>query len=791
MNWRDVRLIFDREIRDQLRDRRTLFMLAVLPLLLYPAIGVGMVQMLALLAEQPKTVVILNADDLPEPPLLDGDGFVADWGDPLTRGRLTVVTDATLAAAEDPEEQRRQAELREAALAVCDEHERVKDIEARLETEDVGTDSGPLGQQLAVARERRAAAFAGSGVDVILRVPPGFADRVAAVDDFLDPEGEVTRSAFELDVADKPELLHNKTDERSLLAFVGVRAIVETWEAALLSRRLAAAGLPASLPKPIDAEAVDLARDKEKSASNWGRMLPALLVLMVVTGAFHPAVDMAAGEKERGTMETLLICPAGRTELVLGKFFAVACFAVGTATLNLLSMAFTGSHMASVMAGAAGAKAAAALQAPGPEAIAWVAVLMLPLAVLFSALCLSLATFAKSTKEGQYYLFPVMIGTIGLTVYCVMPGVEIRPLFSILPVIGPALLLKAALSADAAAWLFVVPVLASSVGYAALALWWCVEQFSREDVLFREAERFEFGPWLRHVLRDKQDLPSFAQAGFCFVLIMILQFFMMSYLRDGLVGYSADELPAQMIKLLIVQQLTVIAFPAVLMGLFLSRRPGKTFRIGLPAPRFLLAGVVLPFTVMPLAYTLVHKLKWFLGDVPPALAEQMAAMTSGEISLAWSLLGFAVAPAVCEEVAFRGFVLSGFGRGGRTWLAIGLSALTFGLMHMIPQQVFNATLLGLLLGWLAVASNSLWPGVVFHLLFNGTQVLLGRLSEEQIGASVPAWLLAVEADGLIFGPVLLGVCAVVSIIILRYVSAPPSAAFAPVGSLNPDTADAT
>jgi sodium transport system permease protein len=99
------------------------------------------------------------------------------------------------------------------------------------------------------------------------------------------------------------------------------------------------------------------------------------------------------------------------------------------------------------------------------------------------------------------------------------------------------------------------------------------------------------------------------------------------------------------------------------------------------------------------------------------------------------LLGAAVAPAVCEEITFRGFVLSGLSRSGRIWLAIGLSAMAFGLIHMIPQQVFNGTLLGIVLGLIAVRGGSLLPTVCFHLIWNTLGVLHARLGEL---ADVPA-----------------------------------------------------
>jgi len=80
LNWRNVFLILQREVRDQLRDRRTLFMIAVLPLLLYPALGLGMMQLTVLFRELPRTVVVLGAEHLPSnPELIDGEHFARQW----------------------------------------------------------------------------------------------------------------------------------------------------------------------------------------------------------------------------------------------------------------------------------------------------------------------------------------------------------------------------------------------------------------------------------------------------------------------------------------------------------------------------------------------------------------------------------------------------------------------------------------------------------------------------------------------------------------------------------------
>ncbi len=115
---------------------------------------------------------------------------------------------------------------------------------------------------------------------------------------------------------------------------------------------------PASYTEPIDIKSVDIATDSEVGGSVWSRLFPFLLVMMSLTGAFYPAIDLCAGEKERGTMETLLISPASRAEIVMGKFLTVVLASMMTALLNLVSMGLTGIQLANQVSGMAGGASA-------------------------------------------------------------------------------------------------------------------------------------------------------------------------------------------------------------------------------------------------------------------------------------------------------------------------------------------------------------------------------------------------------------------------------------------------
>ena len=746
MTWRNTKLLFLREVRDQLRDKRTLFMVAVLPVLLYPALGLGMVQMTVLFRETPQTVVVLGAEDLPGPELIDEDRFAAVWfDDPGTADKLRVVT-GTAAVEED---RQTDAALLDAAEEVRAAHRRVEEASAALQTAlnagDAAAAAG-LRSRLEAAERRRATRFAESGIQALILVPATLKERIAELDRRLQSrnaapsESPVRGPAGTIAEPDvRPLVLHESANEKSRLAYARIAGVLQNWERAVLTERLATAGLPADLPAPVAPRGLSLSSPEERSAGVWSKLFPALVVLMTISGAFYPAVDMAAGEKERGTMETLLICPASRGEIVCGKFLAVLTFSLGTAALNLFSAGITGGYVAS-LAGPGPAANLNGLAPPGPASLAWVATLMVPLAAFYSALCLALATFAKSNKEGQYYLYPILMVSVGLTVFCLSPLVELTPLYAVLPVVNVSLLLKSLLAAGGTggALPYVPVVLLSSVGYAGLALWWAVEQFKREDVLFREAERFSLKGWIKHLLREKEPTPTFGEAAFAFVTVLLLQFAMMGPMRRALEAAAPGTEGNAAFRLVIIQQLVTVAFPVLAMGLLLTASVRRTFRFRLPDWKLTAVAAALPFCLQPLLSVATHWLTGrFFPELPAGFAEFSASM--GAVPLPLALLAVAIAPAICEELAFRGFLLSGFARTRRPWLAVGLSACAFGVVHIVPQQVFAATLAGLILGTIAWKGRSLWPCVLFHVLFNGQQVLAGRAQTGELGPVGDLW----------------------------------------------------
>src|SRR5262249_240954 len=141
----------------------------------------------------------------------------------------------------------------------------------------------------------------------------------------------------------------------------------------------------------------------------------------------------------------------------------------------------------------------------------------------FSAVCLSVGAYARSSKEGQYYLMPLFLITMPLIFLTLVPDVSLNPFYSMVPITGVALLLQGLIAAKpdyAKLAVYFVPVLGPMLIYGWLALRWAIEQFQREEVLFREAERLDLGLWFRSLLRDKEPLPSTGQALFCAALVI-------------------------------------------------------------------------------------------------------------------------------------------------------------------------------------------------------------------------------------------------------------------------------
>jgi sodium transport system permease protein len=439
--WSVVRLIGRREIRDQLRDRRTLFLILGLPVLMYPLfVGVGLL-FYAAIKEKQFVIAVVGAEHLPK-------------SDP------DLVPSAPASVGGVPAAYVQHA--REFPALIVDGK-----FAAPFLAGDI--DGGALVVKPVATRDE----------GMLTRRE---ADAILVVDEKLTAE---------LERGERPvvEVLAREGEENSKLAVRRLTGVLHAWSDAVKKSRFVRAGLPADFDSPVEIKDPHSGKPEERKTFDELRdtlvkIIPFLLVMWMLTGAIYPAIDMTAGEKERGTMETLLISPAERTEIVLGKFLAVVTMGFGTAVWNVLLMVIAVT-VAPLLAPALGGYSFLSL--PGMVACVLAA---LPLAMLIAACTLSLGVFARSTKEGNYYMVPMFFVTLPLSYWSMSPGMELDGFTSWVPVAN-ALLLQQRLMAvrtDPFPWVHIPAVVFSLSLCIGIALWAAVRQFQRESVLFREAE---------------------------------------------------------------------------------------------------------------------------------------------------------------------------------------------------------------------------------------------------------------------------------------------------------------
>jgi sodium transport system permease protein len=335
-------------------------------------------------------------------------------------------------------------------------------------------------------------------------------------------------------------------------------------------------------------------------------------------------------------------------------------------------------------------------------------------------------------------LMPLLLILMPLMMLPMAPGSELNLGNSLIPVTGVVLLLMGLVQGNYAEVLrYVVPVCGVTLICCHLAIRWAVYQFNQESVLFRESERLDLRRWIAHLVRDRKDTPSLPEAFFGVALIYVLQFF-----TQLTVAGNTPENPdfGFFALLLFISQVVCIALPAVLMALLLTERPLKTLLLDrVPHPAACGMAVLLAVLLHPLGLQMVQ----WIRALYPISHDKMADLEAlGELLktapypwLPYVLM--AVLPALCEELAFRGYVLSGMRHLGSKWWAIGLTAVFFGIAHGIIQQSLAAAMVGVVIGYVAVQTGSLVPCILFHLTYNGLMFATAWLVD--VSRDWPSW----------------------------------------------------
>lgn len=245
---------------------------------------------------------------------------------------------------------------------------------------------------------------------------------------------------------------------------------------------LAGAGLDAAATlRPFAVEPVNVATERKMSGTVLG-MLGYIIVLLMFQGGMYAAIDLTAGEKERKTLETLLATPAGRNEIVLAKILVAAAGTVFTALLTLVGLG------ASFKYGIASLdqKASKFLGNVTIDAltIGQIFLTVLPLAIMAGALMIAIACFARSFKEAQSYLTPLILAVIFPSLLGGLPGLEMTPALALIPIFNASQLIKEIMQGEVRPVVFWI-TMGANFTYAAICFYVAVRVFKDESVMFR------------------------------------------------------------------------------------------------------------------------------------------------------------------------------------------------------------------------------------------------------------------------------------------------------------------
>lgn len=669
-----INTIWRKELADTLRDRRTVIAMVLVPLVLYPALMLGSLQAFEIqvsnLVTEKYNLAVKSEDE-------------KRW--------LRRMIDSDPARRELTQEQ----------------------AEARVEEAQQQADY--FGDGRATAFKRGGAQTAKSGVyhnppDYEIWVIPEAADAINS--------GAVHAAVL---VAGKPPLAgdegstqvliaYDESDIRSEIAAAGIQGILDRANVSMLRHRLQAKNLDLDFVSPIAREAWNIASPERMAGALLGTIVPLILIVMTITGAVYPAIDLTAGERERGTLETLMVAPVPTVDLIAGKFIVVTLIGLLSAVLNLLAIGGT------IYFGGVGSSLLRGSEFVFPlSALPWILVLLVPLAVMFSALLLAVCSFARSFKEAQNYIVPVMLAGMIPGVVGILPGTRLAGPIMIMPVANIVVLTRELFLERFDYFAIFLVVLSTSL-YAGAAVAVAAKLFGQEAVLFADAGS------VRTIFQRKffkpRAVPSAAQALLAVVLAFTLNFYIQQAIAKSGLNQGVRYLAA--VGLTIVVVFAVVPWFA---ARYTRVNPTSAFQLGAPAWRAWPAAVCFGCSTWILA------LRW------NALQQQFLPMDSNVAKMLeqqfgwlmdvnpWTLVLFLAAiPALAEELFFRGFALSGLrGSLGKVG-ALLVTAIAFGMTHYSAQRMVATTALGLMLALLVVQYRSIWPAILAHFMHNAISV---------------------------------------------------------------------
>lgn len=473
----------------------------------------------------------------------------------------------------------------------------------------------------------------------------------------------------------------------------------ERLRASITAHRRATAGLQVVVVdrQPVGGAARPLA----------ARLAPVMLCFSLVTAALYTALDVVTGERERGTLETLVVSARERGLVVAAKFLVVV-------VVTLLG---------GLLAWAVGAGSLAVVAPGGLDLLAFWGgtALLLPLAVLVAAVMVVGAAWVPDFKSGQVLTLPLVVIPLSLAAAAALPGLVLGPVTAFLPVTGIALAMRDVVAGTASLPMVALASLAT-VAHAAAAVVVAARLLGREDVVTGTR-----GSAARRARGDYRPEALVVLGGAALALWFL-----------GQPAQAADRTWG-----VVFTQVACVLPAALAAPWWLGLPPNGVLRFHRPRARDAFRGVAVGLCLPGLALA--------VGGVQarllPAPASLLAGAVDATLPLPLLLVAFAILPAVCEELLFRGTFHGLWARAGRPWAAVLASAVAFGAIHLSVFRFAPTMALGLVLGALALRTGSIVPGMLAHAVNNGAALLAMRAGCD-LAPGPLAWLAAALAVAL-------------------------------------------
>ena len=260
-----------------------------------------------------------------------------------------------------------------------------------------------------------------------------------------------------------------------------IEAIIDQYDREIVNERIGRLQLDETLFDAIAIEREDVASTEEKFAENAGGFLPYIFIIFGFMGSIYPALDLGAGEKERGTLETILSSPASRFDIVMGKFLVVFLFSIATAFLAMLGvLIMVYQFLPTIETNIT----QTVMDMLGPRRIFIIMSMVLPVSAFFAAVALAISIFARSFKEAQSMMAPLNIIIILPAMIGMLPGFKLSAVTAAIPILNLSLATKAILGGSADP-ILIGEVYLSLFFLAGVSIYGCVKWFNREETLFR------------------------------------------------------------------------------------------------------------------------------------------------------------------------------------------------------------------------------------------------------------------------------------------------------------------